>query len=178
MSATDQRFDLIVIGAGPAGYAAAIRAAQLGLRVACIDDGIGADGKPAPGGTCLNVGCIPSKVLLEASEAYERVGAEYAEWGIRSGKVALDLEAMMARKQRIVAQMTQGITTLFKANGVHGFSGRGRLLPQRRVEFTPRAGGDAVVLEAEHIILAAGSRPSNCPPRRCMKTSSSIPAAR
>ena len=154
-----KRFDLIVIGAGPAGYAAAIRAAQLGMEVACIDDWIGPDGKPALGGTCLNVGCIPSKVLLESSDVYARAHGEFAAWGVKTGKVELDLPAMMAHKAAIVAQMTQGIATLFKANGVKGYTGRGRLLPNRRVEFTPRDGGGGTVLEAENVILAAGSRP-------------------
>lgn len=154
-----KRFDLIVIGAGPAGYAAAIRAAQLGMSVACLDDRIGPGGEPVFGGTCLNVGCIPSKVLLEASEIYERSGNDFADYGIRGGKLELDLGVMMARKEGIVDVMTRGITTLFKANGVKGYSGRGRLLPNRRVELTPVGGGTGTVLEAENVILAAGSKP-------------------
>ncbi len=154
-----RRYDIVIIGAGPAGYAAAIRAAQLGLRVACIDERIGPDGKPAPGGTCLNVGCIPSKALLEASDLYERTRTEYAGFGIRTGAVELDLAAMMARKDGIVTDFTRGVGQLFKANGVEALCGRGRLLPDRRVEFTPGDGGDAETLEAEHVLLATGSRP-------------------
>lgn len=154
-----KRYDLIVIGAGPAGYAAAIRAAQLGMKVVCMDDWIGAGGEPALGGTCLNVGCIPSKALLEASEVYADMGTTYAGWGIRAKDVELDLAAMMAHKQSIVTRMTQGIAILFRANGVHSLSGRGRLLANRAVEFTPRDGGEPETYEAEHVILAAGSRP-------------------
>jgi dihydrolipoamide dehydrogenase len=153
------RQDIIVIGGGPAGYAAAIRAAQLGMTVSCIDDRVTPGGKPALGGTCLNVGCIPSKALLEASDLYERTRDEYAAFGIRTGKVTLDLATMMARKDGIVADFTTGIGRLFKANGVKGLCGRGRLLQNRRVEFTPRDGGEAMVLEAENVILATGSRP-------------------
>lgn len=153
-----KRYDLIVIGAGPAGYAAAIRAAQLGMKVACMDDWIGTDGEPALGGTCLNVGCIPSKALLEASESYASLSTTYPGWGIRAKGVELDLAAMMAHKQSIVARMTQGISVLFRVNGVHSLSGRGRLLVNRTVEFTPRD-GEPEMYEAEHIILAAGSRP-------------------
>ncbi len=154
-----RRFDIVVIGAGPAGYSAAIRAAQLGMSVACIDERVGADGKPAPGGTCLNVGCIPSKALLEASDLYERARTEYAGFGIRTSGVELDLAAMMKHKDKIVADFTRGVGQLFRANGVEGLCGRGRLLPNRRVEFSPANGGDAEDIEAEHVILATGSRP-------------------
>lgn len=152
-----KHFDVIVIGAGPAGYAAAIRAAQLGMNVACVDDWVDATGAPALGGTCLNAGCIPSKVLLEASEIYERAGTEYADYGIKIGDLQLDLAAMMRRKDGIVQHMTRGISSLFKVNGVKAYAGRGRLLPNRRVEYSPRE-GEAEVFEAENIILAAGSR--------------------
>lgn len=152
------RYDIVVIGAGPAGYSAAIRAAQLGMSVACIDERIGADGKPAPGGTCLNVGCIPSKALLEASDLYERARTEYAEFGIRTEAVKLDLVQMMKRKDGIVTDFTRGVGQLFKANGVEALCGRGRLLPNRRVEFTPE-GGKPGIIEAGQVILATGSRP-------------------
>src|SRR5581483_6290362 len=101
------RFDVIVIGAGPAGYVAAIRCAQLGLRTACVDRWLGAGGKPALGGTCLNVGCIPSKALLEASELYVKAkhGAAY---GIRAQDIALDLAGMMQHKDKVVAELTGG----------------------------------------------------------------------
>lgn len=154
-----KRFDLIVIGAGPAGYAAAIRAAQHGMDVACVDEWIGADGKPAYGGTCLNVGCIPSKVLLEASATYRRMREHFTDFGIRATRVELDLPAMMERKLQIVREMTGGIATLFRANGVKAYSGRGRLLPNRRVEIAPTGGATHTTLEAENVILATGSRP-------------------
>jgi dihydrolipoamide dehydrogenase len=154
-----RKFDVIVIGGGPAGYAAAIRAAQLGMNVACIDERVDAAGKPALGGTCLNVGCIPSKVLLEASSIYELSRQRYPRWGITAGEAKLDLAAMMAHKQGVVERMTQGIGTLFQANGVRSLTGRGCLLSNREVEFSPAGDGDPVTLEAENIVLAAGSRP-------------------
>lgn len=154
-----KRFDLIVIGGGPAGYAAAIRAAQLDMNVACIDERAGADGTAALGGTCLNVGCIPSKVLLESSAIYEAARERYPARGILCGGAGLDLDAMMAHKEAVVKRMTQGIATLFRANGVRSLTGRGRLLPNREVEFTPGSGAEPEILQAEHIVLAAGSRP-------------------
>lgn len=154
-----KRYDVIVIGGGPAGYAAAIRAAQLGMNVACIDERMDADGRPALGGTCLNVGCIPSKVLLEASAIYDLTRRRYPQWGILTGEIGLDLGAMMAHKQAVVDRMTQGIATLFQANGVRSLSGRGRLLPNREVEFTPTDGSEPTTLSADHVVLAAGSRP-------------------
>src|ERR671914_1505551 len=102
-------FDVVVIGAGPGGYIAAIRAAQLGLSVACIDEWKTADGKPAPGGTCTNVGCIPSKALLQSSENYEHVAHGYAEHGIKVKDVALDLAQMLKRKDKVVRQNNEGI---------------------------------------------------------------------
>lgn len=152
--------DLLVIGAGPAGYAAAIRGAQLGLQVACIDSRVTADGKASPGGTCLNVGCIPSKDLLESSLRFEQAGARNAERGIRAESLALDLGAMMAHKDAIVRRMTEGVTTLFRMNGIRHLSGHGRLLANREVEFTPHGGGERTRLGASRIILAAGSRPA------------------
>ena len=111
-------FDVIVIGGGPAGYPTAIRAAQNGLKVACIDAWRNRDGSSAFGGTCLNAGCIPSKALLESSELYHRAQAEFAVHGIRTGAVTLDLAAMQKRRAGIVRTMTGGITALFKAAGV------------------------------------------------------------
>src|SRR5690606_11970907 len=113
-------YDVIVIGAGPAGYVAAIRAAQNGLRVACIDAWRNRDGGTAFGGTCLNAGCIPSKALLESSELFHRAATEFASHGIRLGPPGLDLPTMQARKAKIVAQLSGGIDGLFKANGVTG----------------------------------------------------------
>lgn len=153
------KFDVVVIGGGPAGYVAAIRAAQNGLSTACIDAWVGPDDKPSPGGTCLNAGCIPSKALLESSELYHRARHEFSAHGIRLGEVGLDLAAMQARKDAIVSQLCGGIQGLFKANKVSSLAGRGRLLPGNKVEFRPHA-GEPQLLEAEHVILATGSVPT------------------
>src|ERR1051326_1183020 len=118
-------FDVIVIGAGPGGYIAAIRAAQLGFKTACIDDWKRADGKPAPGGTCTNVGCIPSKALLQSSENFEHAGHAFAEHGIGVGNLTIDVAKMLARKQAVVKQNNDGILYLFKKNKVAFFHGRG-----------------------------------------------------
>ena len=156
------KYDVIVVGGGPAGYVGAIRAAQLGMSVACVDDWRDEQGKPALGGTCLNAGCIPSKVLLESSELYHRARAEFAGHGIMIAEARLDLDAMQGRKNRIVRQLTSGINALFRANGVAAVGGRGRLLAGRQVEVTPHE-GQPHVLHAEHVILAAGSRPVELP---------------
>ncbi len=153
-----EQIDVVVIGGGPAGYVAAVRAAQLGLQTVCIDDWLDEQGQPALGGTCLNVGCIPSKALLESSELLERSREEFADHGL-TGQVTLDLEAMMARKRRIVAGLNQGVAGLLRANGVRMISGRARLHAGRRVEIMPGAGGDSDFIESEHVILATGSRP-------------------
>jgi dihydrolipoamide dehydrogenase len=153
-----ERFDVVVIGAGSAGYVAAIRCAQLGLKTACVDDWRSPDGKPVLGGTCLNAGCIPSKALLESSERFAETRHDGARHGLKYDNLSLDLPAMMANKSRIVSELTAGIGALFKANGVTAIAGRGRLLAGKRVEI---AEGDGAVrtLDAEHVILAAGSRP-------------------
>jgi dihydrolipoamide dehydrogenase len=156
------KYDVIVIGGGPAGYPAAIRAAQHGLSAACIDNWENYDGSHAFGGTCLNAGCIPSKALLESSELFHRARHEFASHGIQADGVSLDLAAMQKRKAGIVSQLTGGIAALFKANGVTGLRGHGRLLSGKRVEFTP-AEGETQTLEAEHIILASGSTPIELP---------------
>lgn len=152
------RFDVVVIGGGPAGYVAAIRAAQNGLATACIDAWLTAAGKPSLGGTCLNAGCIPSKALLESSELYHRARHEFTNHGIRLDAVALDLAKMQERKAGIVAQLCGGIQALFKANGVTGLSGRGHLLPANKVSFTDHSGATELI-ESEHVILATGSTP-------------------
>ena len=157
-----KNYDVIVIGAGPAGYIAAIRAAQQGKTVACIDDWKNKDGKYAFGGTCLNAGCIPSKALLESSELYHRAGHEFKKHGIKTGEVEMDIAAMQKRRASIVRQLTGGIAGLFKANKVEGLVGHGKLLKGKKVEFTP-ADGEVEIIEAEHVILASGSAPIELP---------------
>ncbi len=156
------KFDVVVIGGGPAGYVAAIRAAQNGLSTACIDAWRTPQGAASLGGTCLNAGCIPSKALLESSELYHRARGEFANHGIRLGEVGLDLARMQERKAKIVAQLCGGIQSLFKANGVKAFAGRGHLLPGNKVRFTAHDGAEDL-LEAEHVILASGSVPTGLP---------------
>ena len=126
-------YDVVVIGAGPAGYIAAIRAAQHGLRVACIDEWQNRDGSYAFGGTCLNAGCIPSKALLESSELYYRAQHEFKKHGIAASGVSMDIAGMQKRRAGIVRQLTGGIAGLFKANKVEGLAGHGTLLADRRV---------------------------------------------
>jgi dihydrolipoamide dehydrogenase len=155
-------FDVIVIGAGPAGYIGAIRAAQHGLSVACIDEWTNRDGKNAFGGTCLNAGCIPSKALLESSELYHRAGHEFSKHGIEVSDVGMDIAKMQKRKASIVRQLTGGIAGLFKAAKVEGLVGHGKLLSERKVEFTP-VDGEAEVLDARYVILASGSTPIELP---------------
>jgi dihydrolipoamide dehydrogenase len=151
-------FDVIVIGGGPAGYPAAIRAAQNGLRVACIDEWKNRDGSAAFGGTCLNAGCIPSKALLESSELYHRLQEEFAQHGIKVSGASVDLAQMQKRKSGIVRTMTQGILALFKGAGVTPLQGHGRLTAPARVAFTAHD-GKRRDLTARHVVLASGSAP-------------------
>src|SRR6202142_1826570 len=151
-------YDVIVIGAGPAGYPAAIRAAQNKLTVACVDEWQNTDGTYAFGGTCLNAGCIPSKALLESSELFQRAKDEFAVHGIKIGGLTLDLSAMQKRRAAVVKAMTNGINTLFKANGVVGIQGHGRLLPGNKVAVKAPDGTEKT-LEAKHVVLASGSVP-------------------
>jgi dihydrolipoamide dehydrogenase len=150
-----ERHDLIVIGAGPGGYVAAIRAAQLGLDVACIDE------HDAPGGTCLRVGCIPSKALLHSSERLLEARESLGEHGIRLQGVELDLAAMMKRKERVVRSRSSGVRSLLKKNGVSFYRGRGRLLGEKGVEVKSQDGTRE--LRAERILLATGSKPAGLP---------------
>jgi len=154
----ERSFDVVVIGAGPAGYVAAIRASQHGMNVACIDEWENTDGSNAFGGTCLNAGCIPSKALLESSELFHRAQHEFSKHGINATGVAVDVTQMQKRKAGIVRQLTAGIAGLFKANNVTGLVGHGRLLADKQVEFTP-VEGDVEVLDSRYVILATGSAP-------------------
>ncbi len=153
------KYDVIVIGAGPAGYVAAIKAAQLGFKTACIEKWTKKDGRPSLGGTCLNVGCIPSKALLESSFKFEETQHELAAHGIDLGTATIDVSKMMKRKDEVVEQLTGGITGLFKHNGVTHLFGKGKLLKGKQVEFAPQDGGDVQVLDADNVILATGSVP-------------------
>lgn len=155
-------FDVVVIGAGPAGYVAAIRAAQNGLTVACIDNWKNYDGSSAFGGTCLNAGCIPSKALLESSELYHRARHEFSIHGISVGDVGMDIGKMQARRAGIVKQFTGGIQALFRANKVTGMFGHGKLLGAGKVEYTPLE-GNPEVLECKQVLLASGSTPIELP---------------
>ena len=151
-----QQFDVVVIGAGPAGYHAAIRAAQLGMKVACVDAALGKDGKPALGGTCLRVGCIPSKALLDSSHQYHNLVHSFAQHGISASNPKIDVPTMIARKDGIVKQFTGGIAMLFKANKVAAFHGFATLHPDRVVKVKQHDGGE-VELAAANVIIAAGS---------------------
>ena len=149
-------FDVVVIGAGPAGYHAAIRAAQLGLKTACIDAALGKDGKPALGGTCLRVGCIPSKALLDSSRQFWNMGHLFDQHGISFESPAIDVKKMVARKDGIVKQFTGGIAALFKANKITAFYGFGQLQPGNIVKVKQHDGSE-VSLAGTNVILAAGS---------------------
>src|ERR1700727_1730727 len=151
-------YDVVVVGAGPAGYPAAIRAGQNKLKVACVDEWQITDGSYAFGGTCLTAGCIPSKALLESSELFQRAKDEFSIHGIQIGALTLDLGAMQKRRASIVKTMTNGINALFKANGVVGVQGHGRLLRANKV-LVKAADGTEKTLEAKNVILASGSTP-------------------
>jgi len=158
-----KKFDVVVIGGGPGGYVAAIRCAQLGLKTACIDKWVNKEGKGVYGGTCLNVGCIPSKALLDTSHKYEEAKHDFDMHGIGAGDVSIDVSKMLARKDQIVKNLTMGVAGLFKGNGVTALEGVGKVLAGKKVEFTPH-GGEAEQIEAENIIIATGSVPFNIPP--------------
>ncbi|RMH94733.1 dihydrolipoyl dehydrogenase [Lysobacter pythonis] len=151
-----QQFDVIVIGGGPAGYHAAIRAAQLGLKTACIDAALGKDGQPALGGTCLRVGCIPSKALLDSSRQFWNMGHLFKEHGISFADPKMDVATMIGRKDKIVKQFTGGIAALFKANKVTAYYGFGQLQPGNLVKVKQHDGSE-VELKGTNVILAVGS---------------------
>ncbi|MFQ3244713.1 MAG: dihydrolipoamide dehydrogenase [Arenicella sp.] len=155
------KFDVIVVGAGPAGYVAAIRCAQLGFNTACVDKWVDADGKPSLGGTCLNVGCIPSKALLDSSEKVAQASHDFEHHGISVGKVSVDVPKMIARKDGIVKNLTSGIAGLFKANKITSLHGHGKLLADKQVEVS--LNGESKIYTADNIILAVGSVPIDIP---------------
>ncbi len=149
-----ESFDLIVIGAGPGGYVAAIRAAQLGLKVACVER------ESALGGTCLRIGCIPSKALLESSERFEEARNSLKSHGVKVGDVSLDLPALLKRKDSVVTALTRGVDSLFRKNRITRYQGHGRIMGQGRVRVT---GSEPVDLLARSILIATGSVPSTLP---------------
>lgn len=151
-----ERYDVLVVGAGPGGYVAAIRAAQLGMNVACVEK------RAALGGTCLNIGCIPSKALLDSSELYTQAKTHLEKHGIRADPIRLDLPAMLARKERVVKGLTDGVAFLFKKNKIASYVGSARLMGEGKVAVTT-TNAEETILEAQHIILATGSEPANLP---------------
>ena len=165
-----KQFDVVVIGGGPGGYIAAIRAAQLGFNTACIDEWKNDKGGPAPGGTCTNVGCIPSKALLQSSENYEHAGKHFAEHGIGVGELSLDLAKMLGRKNTVVKQNNDGILYLFKKNKITFFHGRGSFVKRPpsgagdggyEIKVTGASGDEVIV--GKHVIVATGSNPRALP---------------
>jgi dihydrolipoamide dehydrogenase len=161
---SNKQFDVIVIGGGPGGYVAAIRAAQLGFNVACIDEWKNAKGGPALGGTCTNIGCIPSKALLQSSENYDHAGHHFADHGIKVEGLSLDLAKMLARKDAVVKQNNDGIVYLFKKNKVSFFHGRGSFVKAADGGYEIKVAGAAEeTIGGKHIILATGSNPRALP---------------
>ena len=154
----NKQFDVVVIGGGPGGYIAAIRAAQLGFNVACIDEWKNGKGGPAPGGTCTNVGCIPSKALLQSSEHFEQAGHHFADHGIKVEGLGLDIDKMLARKDQVVKQNNDGILYLFKKNKISFFHGRGSFVKTDEAGYEIKVAGAAEEsISGKHIIVATGS---------------------
>lgn len=159
---SEHQYDVVVIGAGPAGYHAAIRAAQLGMKVACIDAALGKDGKPALGGTCLRVGCIPSKAMLDSSRQFWNMGHLFGEHGISFKDAKIDVATMVERKDKIVKQFTGGIAILFKANKITPYYGFAELQPGKIVKVRQHDGTE-VELEGTNVVIAAGSESIELP---------------
>ncbi|MCS3903049.1 dihydrolipoamide dehydrogenase [Methylohalomonas lacus] len=154
------KYDVVVIGGGPAGYVAAIRCAQLGLKTACVESWQTPAGKGALGGTCLNVGCIPSKALLDSSHHFSFLGKQAAEHGIQVDNATIDVKKMMARKDKIVKALTGGVASLFKKHNIDWLQGHGHLSGEKQVHITPNDGSDKQTVEADQIIIATGSVPA------------------
>ncbi len=159
---SDKQFDLIVIGGGPGGYVAAIRAAQLEMKVLLIDDRQSDEGQAAPGGTCLNVGCVPSKALLDSSKHYHHIQHDYADHGITVDGLEMDIDTMLGRKRKVIKQLNGGLLQLFKANKIEFANGRAKLLAGRKVEVVTND-AETSIAQGAHIILAAGSVPFTIP---------------
>ena len=159
-----KQFDVVVIGAGPGGYIAAIRAAQLGMKVACIDAWQNDEGKPAPGGTCTNIGCIPSKALLQSSEHFEHANHQFADHGIECKGVSLKLDRMLGRKNEVVKQNNDGILYLLKKNKIEFFHGKGAFSGQTAEGWQINVSGKAeAALVAKHVVIATGSSARELP---------------
>ncbi len=159
-----QQFDVVVIGAGPGGYIAAIRAAQLGFKVACIDEWKNAAGGPAPGGTCTNVGCIPSKALLQSSEHFDHANHHFADHGITATGVKMDIAKMLARKDTVVKQNNEGILFLFKKNKVSFFHGRGSFVASKDGAYEIKVAGKVEeTISGKHVVVATGSSARTLP---------------
>lgn len=157
------QFDVVVVGAGPGGYVCAIRAAQLGLKVACIEKMVDGKGQPTLGGTCLNVGCIPSKALLDSSHKFVDAQKGFDVHGIQHSGVKIDVPQMIKRKDKIVTTLTGGIAGLFKANGVTLLHGSGKILKGKQVELT-KPDGSVEIIHTENTVIATGSSPIEIPP--------------
>ena len=156
MATAPKNFDVVVIGSGPGGYVCAIRCAQLGFKTAVIEK------DPTFGGTCLNVGCIPSKALLESSEHYHAAKEELSDHGVQLGSVKLDLSTMMERKSKIVGDLTNGVAFLFKKNKIESFQGHGIISGPQQVD-VQKDGKVVETLQAQHIVIATGSVPTQLP---------------
>lgn len=157
LASAAQPYDVVVIGGGPGGYPAAIKAGQLGMRVACIEK------RGRLGGTCLNVGCIPSKALLHSSHLYEEAAHGWGPHGISADNVKMDIAKLMAHKEKTVAGLTGGIEGLFKKYKVDYFKGTGEIMAAGEVKCTPIEAGDVSVLKTKNIVIATGSEPASLP---------------
>jgi dihydrolipoyl dehydrogenase len=161
-----KKYDVVVIGAGPGGYVAAIRCAQLGLSTACVENWINDEDKPALGGTCLNVGCIPSKALLDSSHHFHHIKHEASDHGITVSGATIDVNKMVSRKAKIVKALTMGISGLFKKNKIDWLKGQGKIISNKEIEISPQheAHDEVTTVEANNIIIATGSTPTKIPP--------------
>lgn len=157
LSSAAEAYDVVVIGGGPGGYPAAIKAGQMGLRVACIEK------RGRLGGTCLNVGCIPSKALLHSSHLYEEAAHGWGPHGISADNVKMDLSKLMAHKDKTVVGLTSGIEGLFKKYKVDYFKGTGEILAAGEVKCSPIEGGEVSTLKTKNIVIATGSEPASLP---------------